>query len=858
MESSYYPMFFLRIVVLVFCSTLPLLSSHSYAQVFKELESPRKQIIYFDLPSQTLKNGLIEFAIQSKLNIVVASELVDGFRSKPIIGPHTPERALELLISKAPLTFTVIEDSQAIVIQSASHMAATHPDNTRQRNQAQGDKLQEIITNGTHFPFRYNTVSNSQIYGNTAAFSSARFINSLPNTLVNDQVPDELTDLLKLSSGITPSDGLADTNDDFYIRGFPRYGVYVDGFLLSSDTGTKLSMANVERIEVLKGPSTLFYGQAEPGGIVNVIRKKPKRQSKKKLTLSSGSHNEKQAHLDFTGPLTSPTSSLLYRLIISQKKQDSFRDLNDIEVDLLAPSLTWEASQKTTLALSYEQQRSKQTREQGAVILAPLREGVDIVSIDGPAHKARPNFLAHKELATAELLHHFDSNWALQASFFQSSELRKGIRGNRDALYTSNFLLDKEDLDPSGITVVGGIVLGGNTDVTKRAQWLPVATIRSLFDERGNERTKALRIIVNGDYLIGSTHNELSTGLTWGKKNQLDEYWLEQRSDIRSLSLAETDLEGSDIQEAVDAVFDETPNIGKLTKKQQSLNHTDYGVFLLNNTQLNDSWRLSLGGRYTRANGQRIITNESTQSTLKTYRQLSSELGVHYQPTEAAALYFNYSEGFKANYQADDLNTLVNKPELSQQVELGLKTLLFEDSLAGTLALFKIDKTNVVDIRFVEGVRVASLHGRQSSTGIDMDLSYQHSNNLNVIAALSFINPVIETGDNSGNMPELASKKTASGFLNYSFPKGWAKGLSVNIGGYYLGQRYGNNDNNSYSRIKPFSTIDLGSSYKVGAYQFRLSVKNALDKKYLLATEGRIRSNHGSERRIIVSVSAAF
>src|SRR5690606_16406737 len=90
--------------------------------------------------------------------------------------------------------------------------------------------VEEVLVKSLRLPFRYQTISNSQMLGDVPYFDSSRFINTLPDVLIEDLHPKEIGELLKYASGITPGEGLGDSNDDFYIRGFRRNAIYIDGF----------------------------------------------------------------------------------------------------------------------------------------------------------------------------------------------------------------------------------------------------------------------------------------------------------------------------------------------------------------------------------------------------------------------------------------------------------------------------------------------------------------------------------------------------------------------------------------------------------------------------------------------------
>ncbi|MFT5084718.1 MAG: iron complex outermembrane receptor protein [Lentisphaeria bacterium] len=829
---------------------LAFISLVSHAQDARQLESPRKHIIYFDLPGQPLKQGLIEYAVQSKMNIILERELVEGYRSSPVVGPHYPIEALKLLLSRTSLNYKIIGDSGPILIEPAT---VEKPSEISEKITATSPNtmVEEVVVSGLQYPFRYNTITNTQMYGNIAVFDTARFINTLPSPLIMDQAPNDLIDLLKYSSGITPADGLADSNDDFYVRGFPRLGVYVDGFRLSTNNGTKQLPANMERVEILKGPSTLFYGQSEPGGIVNIVRKKPLLKSHQRIEVKSGKQGKRDINLDLTGAILPKSNQLSYRLIIADEEQDQFRDLQFTEKQLIAPSLRWAMGTNTSLEISYEQQKNRHIRAQEPLLLVPLGDGnIELISPNTPpstngivhssfSHQAQPDFSSKFRLFTMELQHYLSSNWSVRSQFFNNKERRSGVRGSRNALLSSEVLVSENELEPEtvligGVGIVIPIVIGTSVVNTESGDTLK-ARVRSLYDEQSQEHTRNFKILLDGSGDFAGAYHDISMGLEWYRNTLEERFVLEERRDITSIDVGSN---GTDIITAVGGA------LGNLIPRQQALSYDDYGVFLLNNIELNEQWKLSLGGRYSILKGDLLDINNA-QSELEESKEFSSEFGLRYEPVDDIALYLNYSEALKGNYQIDDFSTTFSEPELSTQVELGLKLSQLGGKLTSTMAIFQIDKENIVNIEFIDGLRRASIGEQQRTTGIDVDFTYQISDKIDVIGAFSHIKPEISNGEYQGNIAALAARNTAGIFANYHFGAGWIKGINVNIGMNSVGKRFESNSNRSV--IDGYKTLEIGASYKFShrGHRFRVQVnaKNILDEDYVIASEGEIRKN---------------
>lgn len=310
---------------------------------------------YFDLPGQPLQTGLIEFALQANVTVIAEQGLIAQYRSGPVVGPSTIDNALRLLLAEAPLQFEYIESAAAYVIRpvAAQQSASAEP------TEIVIPSIDEILVVGSQYPFRYNTITNTQLHGAVPYFDSSRFLNVIPQSLIRDQQPQSLEDVLKFASAITPGDGISDSNDDVYLRGFQRHAMYLDGFRLGDSSGVRLLPAGIERVEILKGPSTIHYGQAEPGGIVNVIRKKPKAETFSQVQLIAGDMGRLGVSVDVNRPLLN-TKKANYRVIFVDDQQQESGDILNIHRQLLSSSIAWQPSANTTVDVGFEYQKASQ------------------------------------------------------------------------------------------------------------------------------------------------------------------------------------------------------------------------------------------------------------------------------------------------------------------------------------------------------------------------------------------------------------------------------------------------------------------------------------------------------------------
>jgi len=144
----------------------------------------------------------------------------------------------------------------------------------------------------------------------------------------------------------------------FMLRGFQNTNLYRDGFLLPSPLGggtSKRQVANLERIEVLKGAGSILYGRSEPGGVINLVTKRPLATSYNSIQQQFGSYGMYRTTIDSTGKITND-DKLLYRVNLSYENANSYRDFVKTDSVFLAPSFTWNISDQTQANLDIEYQ----------------------------------------------------------------------------------------------------------------------------------------------------------------------------------------------------------------------------------------------------------------------------------------------------------------------------------------------------------------------------------------------------------------------------------------------------------------------------------------------------------------------
>lgn len=805
---------------------------------------------HFDLPDQPLQSGLIEFAMQANITIIADNSLLGSYRSAAVSGPVATEAALAQLLVDTPLQCRYQSDTDSYILEKKS---------IEPESQALPavDFVDEMLVIGQPvYPFRYNTIAHTQNQSGRPYFDASRFLNIIPQQLIKDQQANELADVLKFASGITPGDGVADSNDDIYIRGFRRHAIYIDGFRLGSSTGVKMLPANIESVEILKGPSTLLFGQAEPGGIVNVIRKKPQAKDFMAVEAGVGGLGYRDLSLDINRQLPLD-EDIDGRLILARQEQAEAGDISDLDKSLAASSLAWKLSPATSLNLSYEYQQAEQIITPEVQIFRPMDDFAGL-KLSDILRQATPDFSSEFKLFSAEISHYIASDWQLRADYFWQHEYRRGVRPTEGTLQNTDLLYKGDELgkdymllSPANLMTIPIILYPQSPYENLYA----VGKVRGLYDQQEYDIAHKVSLTLDGTFSAFSWNHRLALGGRWQRQDVFKEYLVEVQNPFAGQIWDENEFSYA-LYDIAEALSNPQRPYGDFEERNYWLLYDDYGIFVQDNIEVNDYWSLSAGTGYTMTQGNYTAVNYVDTIELPTYKKLSSQIGATFKPTANKSFFANYSEAMRANYHVDDIGSQPVDPELSNQIEVGFKGQGMDGRLLSSLAFFNIDKDNIVELAIIDNMRQAITAQAINAKGMDYDFTWQVLSSLDVLGAVSLIKPNIISGANKNNIPALAAQKSASLFIHNTVTRqlGWGMGFN------YIGKRFADNEN-KFS-IDPYTTIDLNLTYSMGNWagkpKLQLSIKNIMDEEYKTAVVAGVRENPAGGRLLVGKVGVEF
>jgi iron complex outermembrane recepter protein len=647
---------------------------------------------------------------------------------------------------------------------------------------AQTDEPIELVVTGEEDRYRAGEASTAT-KTDTPLRDIPQSIQVIPRQVIEDQKIQRTADVLRNVSGVTPK--LTNSNSDSYtIRGFDAENNLRNGFRQDSFTGFT-DTANIERIEVLKGPASVLYGQLEPGGVVNYVTKQPLSEPFYSAEFSAGSYDYYRPSIDISGPLN-PDKSILYRLNAAYESSGGFRDFADKEVFTIAPSLTVKFSEDTTLNLEYEYINRKSSYDLG---LLPIKESFDFpISFNFGEPSDSYKFEASR--VSAVLSHNFNRDWQFKSGY--SVQIVDTKRSNIQPLDFQN------PFEADGRNVL--------------RRYNQVADYSREFSWQND---------LIGKFKTGSIEHQLLLGVEFGRS--VFGYPFRISYDVPPLDFLNP-VYGAVIPTTFDEGFQDERTSNRI------------GLYLQDQIALSPSFKLLVGGRFdfVRFKNESItdlVNNSEPEVTRRYYEAFSPRIGLVYQPIKPISLYVSYTRAFKPDEFSITADGSLIEPQVGTQYEVGIKGELFDGKLAATLAAYEITKTNVATTD-VNNPDFSIAAGEVKSRGIELDVAGEILPGWNVIASYSH-NDAFVSEDNSlpvGDRLANAPRNSASLWTTYEIQTGNLKGLGIGAGLFFVGDRDATLPNTI--TIPSYIRTDATIFYKQPNYQLGLSFKNLFDTKY--------------------------
>ncbi|MBH3340228.1 TonB-dependent siderophore receptor [Pseudomonas mendocina] len=782
---------------------LPLALAHAESTV-------QQQVLNFDLAAAGLGATLNAIARQSGQVVSLDPQLVSGKQAPAVRGSMTAQQAMQLALTGSGLQLVVTESGSFSVIQASETSGALELRPSHVTGIAQENPLGQV---SGYLATRATTATKTD----TPLLETTQSVSVITRDRMKAQGVQTVSDGLAYTGGVRSDvSGNNPTDNTIMVRGFQQItaNAYTDGLRNNQIGYYAPEPFGMERIEVLKGPSSVLYGQGSPGGTVNFVSKRPTFTTHREIGYSTGSNERQQLSVDL-GDTLGDHGDLSYRLVALGRDANNSVDYIKDDRVYIAPSLTWNISDATSLTLLTSYQRNKNLFTSN--LPYSLYDGSNP---NGRLSRSRslnePGFDGEKSEQTSagyELSHELNDSWTFRQNFRYTH-----FTGYSHQLYRN-----------SG-------VIGGNT-------------INRYYQLRDYENDNyALDNHMVGKFDTGLLSHHLLMGA---------DYQRGERSSFTQTGNAPAINLYAPIRGVVIDTSQYTSLLSTAEKNRQ------LGLYLQDQIRLGN-WVASLGGRYDWASidtsNRRLHTLQSTDA-----ENLTGRVGLGYLFDIGLFPYISYAESFNPT-SGNDSSGSQFEPETAKQYEAGVKYQPTGSESYITLAAFDLRRQNVLT-NDTANPGFSVQEGEVTSRGIELEGVLKPVEGLNVIASYT-VNDVEVTKDNpnaagisnKGKVPFRVPEHLASLWTDYTLQSGPLAGLGFGVGARYTGDTFGDAQNTfkvpSYTLVDAMIRYDFGKAdASLEGLSAAVNVKNLTDKYYVAGCFIATACLVGAERTVTADVT---
>ena len=626
-------------------------------------------------------------------------------------------------------------------------------------------------------------------------FDLPQSIQILGNSTLLQQQTIRLSEVLKNVNGVYIGSSRGGAQESLWSRGYDMTAnnVFKNGFRTNS--GSMPEVATLEKVEVLKGNSALLFGNVTPGGIVNLVTKKPIFKSGGEISYQMGSYSFNKPTIDLYGPLS---KKLAYRMITTYEKANSFRDIVSRERFYINPSLLLKSDQSEFI-IQGDYLKDNWTPDFGTGSIGTTISDIPRNTYLGATWS---NGQTYQSSFSSQFKHKFNENWKLNINnAFQNFE--RSWKGT-------------ERIQP-----------------IQNGDWN-----RPLGQYKINEQLITNQINLSGTYKTEKIKHQLFSGLDFD--NSIAEVYtfvfnplFYDTINIYNLNLYP---ENTFIPSAINTKIVETIT-------------NNFGVYFQDLISIQEKIKILAGIRWSwqeaHAENNNLISNSVITDEKRISSAFSPKIGIVYQPNNNTSIFTSYSNSFTPN-NGITINNETLKPSIIDQYEIGIKKDYFKGLLSTNITLYTIINSNLAQTAELNldgtpntNSNIKTLNGETTSQGLEIDISSNPMQGLTILAGYSY-NDMKFTKSNGafgsfieGERLTRTPFNTANFSAFYIFNNGKLNGISLGIIGNYIGDRLGG-WNNTYGQtmsdrripINGFTTFDLSLGYKWKSFSILSKLSN--------------------------------
>lgn len=667
------------------------------------------------------------------------------------------------------------------------------------------------VTGRTFNDYKVGNASGA-MRGDIDLMDTPQSVNVIPDFVTDEQLATNLAEVLVNDSSVTA--GTTRWNRQvFSIRGFELDSG--NGYLINGHQQWSHYVQPIEtlqQVEVLKGPSSMLYGQSGPGGLVNMVTKKPTYDSMLDLGFDTDGYGSTRAQLDAGGSLNE-AQSIRYRGVLVKQDTKYWREYSTTDENqerdrwLGYLNLEFDISDDLLLSLKYDHTQDKTGIDAGGWLDKQGNVVGQRKTIWDAPWAFTDNTVSN---LGADLTWQMTDDWKVKVGYndqqFNRQRFDSAPQYNEDP-FTSGY------------------------------------SIRP-FDRYDDWQHKTAYVDFTGEFALAGMEHQLLIGA-----NYLDYFYQQQIA----RGAEQTVIPGQPVIQ---------PDLDYHTGKKGTPNeYKYYGFYLQDLMTINEQWKLLAGVRYDEQKKDGFGENSYA---------VSPKFGVIYSPMTNGSIYVNYSKSFTPQGGITDplnVNHDTNlKPEYGIQYEVGTKWELFDDSLLLTAAVFDVTLENISinevltasDPRSEDGkyTSITTQGGEQKHRGFEMGAQGKIGDSWFVTSSMMYLDAEYQTGDaREGKTPIDAPEWSANIWTRYEVTDNFA----MNFGAIYVGERFANLDN-TISK-DGYVRFDIGAAYTMDIMgkdvSIRANVRNLFDTEYLDGGSDKM-VTIGQDRNFSVALEAKF
>lgn len=765
----------------------------------------------YNLPAAPLAATLNQIASQAGLALTLSPALAAGKTSAPVQGQFDAQGALSEALRGTGLqveqssagTYTLVAIAEGVVALPQTHIVAQG-----NAESAWGPVQGYLAT---------RTAAGTKT--DTALVEAPRSISVATREQMQDRNVQNLDDAVKYMPGIVSASYGSDTRYDWMrVRGFEPTQ-FLDGLPLPRGVyaNPKAETWNLDRIALLRGPASSVYGQTPPGGLLDMVSRRPSAESSHAIQVQYGSDNYRQINFASTGKVDDE-GQFLYG--VSGVVRDAGTQVDHIDNKRynIAPSLTWNIDTDTQLTLLSQFTRddtgttSQFLPIQGTKIKSPLGE------ISHHKNLGDPDYEFYDRT-------YYALGYAFEHRFNDTWQFKQNLRYTKSQLSFQQLTVGSYAYSPADAT---GTITRSTTNVDENIGQL------------------ALDNHFQADFATGDVTHTVLLGLDHQRTDTSFRTIYGTASSINIFNPVNT---VPTVRPTGDAYYDynqKTVQTGLYAQDQMAL----------------DNWRLTLGGREDWVHQGTTYFNKLDATNTDRSKNFSGNAALSYVFDSGFVPYLSYAESFQpaSNASVDPVKSY--KPTEGQQWELGIKYQPPGSTTLLSAAVYDLTQKNVLVTRIGSGNQsITDQAGEVKVKGLELEAVSNVTENLKVIAAYTLAKSEVQTGIYKGNRLQLMPNQQASLWTDYTWHTGVLDGFGIGFGARYTGNTYGDQANTWLGKANAYTVFDGAVHYDLGRLDnslkgasVKLNATNLFNKDYLSTCDGSY-CYFGDQRSVVASAT---